>query len=145
MAKDKDRSKGGQPTKYKKKYCDEIIELSSKGWHFCEIASHWRVAEETLNAWARNIEEFAEAKAIAKTVAKSYWLGELKDVAKGGDFQVGRAPALIFKLKACYGLRDRDPNVTKISTDTPQGDAIFNFQTVADSNYKPPELGGVDE
>ncbi len=126
--------------KYKPEYCDEIIELSASGMHFCEIAGKWRIAEETLNEWAREIPEFSEAKAIAKTVAKAYWLGELKDVAKGGDFQVGRAPALIFKLKACYGLRDKDPNVTKISTETPQGDTVFNFETIPDSDYEPPTL-----
>jgi hypothetical protein len=129
-------------TKYKDEYCDKIIELSAQGMHFCEIAGQWRVAEETLNEWARSIPEFSEAKAIAKTVAKAYWLGELKDVAKTGDFQVGRAPALIFKLKACYGLRDKDPNITKISTETPKGDTVFNFETVPDSNYEPPELDG---
>ena len=137
MTKKQPKKAHGRPSKYKPEYCDEIIELSAQGFHFCEIAGRWRIAEETLNAWAREMEDFAEAKAIAKTVAKAYWLGELKEVAIEGDFQIGRSPALIFKLKACYGLRDRDPNVTNIKADAPTGDVSFNFETIPDSTYVP--------
>lgn len=67
----------GRKTKYKKKYCKEILEKADLGWPIWKIAYHWGVTEDTLRRWRDTYVQFEEAYALAKLGKKVYWHDEL--------------------------------------------------------------------
>lgn len=94
----------GRPSKYDPKYCDEMIEFMAKGYTYTSFAGHIRVSRETLDAWAREHDEFSDAKRIAQAAAEkeintmglllargkiqgnsAAWWGLAKNVAKWSD------------------------------------------------------------
>lgn len=58
-------AKRGRPTKYKKKYCEEVIELSKQGYFDSMIYAEWGISKETYYAWKREHPEFKEAADVA--------------------------------------------------------------------------------
>jgi len=54
----------GQPTKYRKKYCEELIDHMSQGYSFGSFAGKILVNRDTLFEWANKHKEFSDAKEI---------------------------------------------------------------------------------
>lgn len=63
----------GRPTKYDKKYCEEVIELGMAGKSLAQMASHFDVARSTIDQWAEDYAEFSEALNRAKVHAQAWW------------------------------------------------------------------------
>lgn len=53
------------PTKYDKKYCDQLIEFMGQGKSFKAFAGHINVERQTLYNWCADYPEFKQAKGIA--------------------------------------------------------------------------------
>jgi len=76
---------GGRPTKYRKEYCEQVVEWGklgkSKTWIACEIG----VLRETLEEWGSKHTEFSVALRRAKQAEQKYWedLGEQHIVTPG--------------------------------------------------------------
>jgi hypothetical protein len=59
-------NKGGQPTKYRPAYIDEVKDFMGQGYSISAFAGHVGVSRETVYEWERTIPEFAEALDIAR-------------------------------------------------------------------------------
>lgn len=67
----------GRKSKYKKKYCKEILKLVDQGMALYQVAYHWGVTEDTMRRWRDTYVDFAEAYELAKLGKKCYWHTEL--------------------------------------------------------------------
>lgn len=83
-------------TSYKPDYCNEIIECLAKGHSIAAFAGEIGVAASTVYKWITDIEEFAQAYAIAKAKAIRFWETKLIEIADSGK---GNVTAIIFGLK----------------------------------------------
>jgi AcrR family transcriptional regulator len=79
----------GQPTKYTKAKCAEIIEAGKLGMSVPEMASELDVARATLYNWADNHKEFLDAFKRAQDEAEAYWARHLRNglVKAPAEFQ----------------------------------------------------------
>lgn len=119
---------GGAPTKYKKEYCEEIIEyfriepyetktqqeffsdgslkservviIPTKFPTFQDFADSIGVHIDTLNEWCKKHEEFSEAYARAKQLQEKIWL------INGMNGQYNSQFAIFFG-KNCLGYKDK--------------------------------------
>lgn len=92
------RNVGGAPSKYNEAYCDAIVAHAHGGGSLTAFAATLLVSRRTLNIWADAHPEFAEAMAIAKAIACSWYEERLRNIVdgKGGP---GSAQTVIFALK----------------------------------------------
>jgi len=67
--------------KYKKKYCQDVIEHMSTGKSFMTFAGVIGVAESTINKWASDFPEFGEAKDIGFSMRNKVVEEKLLDAA----------------------------------------------------------------
>lgn len=137
----------GRPTKYKKKYCDELIEwfdnppsepLYKRTFYsngvmkseelidrpidfptFQGFAHYIGVHVDTLNAWCKEHEEFSEAYAHAKMMQEDIWLRESMAGRYNPQF------AKFFGIN-CLNYHDKVEQETKIT------DFSFRFDDMPD-------------
>lgn len=89
---------GGRPTKYKKEYCQGLIDHMSQGNSFETYGNKIDVCYETLYAWVREKKEFSEAKRKGEAkslewyenLAKGQMTGTLRRTAKETVYPDGR-------------------------------------------------------
>lgn len=63
----------GRPSKYKKEYCEMLIEHMSKGLSFESFAAIPRVCDDTLREWEKVNPDFSAAKKIAFQLNRLFW------------------------------------------------------------------------
>lgn len=63
-----------RPTKYKKTYCDEMIELGKQGYLPVQLCAKWRVSKGTFKNWRNKNPEFENAYYRYITVVEDYYL-----------------------------------------------------------------------
>lgn len=68
----------GRPTKYDKKYCDEIIDFMAEGGSVTEFAVEIGVSKSTVYLWADTHPEFSDALTRAQEVGEAYWARQLR-------------------------------------------------------------------
>ncbi len=76
MTEKKDKPEGyvfGRPTKYKKEYCEQLIEWMREGRSFWTFASTVPCTIETLSEWCRVHPEFSEAKRLGRVHEQKWW------------------------------------------------------------------------
>lgn len=64
---------GGQPTKYKIEYCDQLIEHMEKGFSFESFGGKIRVCSKTLYNWSDTFPEFLQAKRMGENASRLFW------------------------------------------------------------------------
>lgn len=103
--KKKTKSRAGRPTKYKKEYCQGLIDHMSQGWGFETYAAVINVNPDTLYEWAKVHPEFSEAKKVAfvKSQMKFEQIGMAAMLGKIKNFQ----PSVwVFTMKNRFGWSD---------------------------------------
>lgn len=110
-----------RPTKYKKAYCDEIIEFFDKDAKtggkattfptFQRFARSIGVCVDTLNEWCRVHPEFSEAFKAAKEMQEAIWLENSMDGSYNAQF------AKFFGVN-CFGGQYKDKQDMDIKADT---------------------------
>lgn len=98
------KSKGGRPSKFKKKYCKEIIEhCSQEARSFASWCAKERIARSTFNKWKDEIPEFSEACDIAAQLGQEF-LEKLALSSAAGTKQGQKMNAgmIQFMLKSRY-------------------------------------------
>src|SRR5690554_3090575 len=110
----KNKSNVGRPTKYKKAYCQALLDHLKEGASIASFAASIDVARCTINEWASVHTEFSEALKAGKAKCAAWWETQLRRIAlEGGG--TGSSTAVIFGLKnmAAEDWRDKqDPKVT---------------------------------
>ena len=95
----------GRPTKYKKRYCEDVIEHMKNGASFNSFAAKIEVSDSRIREWKKRYPEFREACNIAQKGSLDWWenfamqaaTGRLYDKAHKGKYdkhntgKIGRA------------------------------------------------------
>lgn len=97
----------GAPSKYQQRYCSEIILWCKSGNTFDSFAHHIGVTIVTIHNWAKEFEEFRDAKATAKAEAENviYRIGLM---GMNGKIKGFNALTHMFYLKARFGWRENE-------------------------------------
>ena len=96
----------GAPTKYRKKYCEEFVELSHEGKTNAQIAAHWGVDRDSLDNWARANPPFFGALKKGKTALEAWFTNFGMNIA-GGKMPKANVTAYIWLSKNCIDWRDK--------------------------------------
>jgi hypothetical protein len=113
---------GGRPTKYKKEYCEDLIEHMAQGFSFHSFGGKLLVSARVLFDWLDRHPEFQEAKAVGEYACMYFW--EKTGIAgTHGKIKGFQQASFIFNMKARfakYGWRDipEDPDKLKSSDRT---------------------------
>ena len=67
------KRKAGQPTKYRKEFCQIIMDIGTDGGWMCEMAEACDVHRNTFDNWAEDHPEFLEALTRAKQKAQAWF------------------------------------------------------------------------
>lgn len=66
-------TKVGRPTKYRKEFCEELIEHMREGYSFDSFCANVPCRREVLYRWLARYPAFSHAKAIGCELALKYW------------------------------------------------------------------------
>ena len=103
----------GRPTKYKKEYCDKLIEHIGGGLSFESFAGLIGVSRDSIYAWAEKNPEFSDAKKVAEAKGRIFWekvgragiLDQLDKITGKSNAKFNHI-AWIFLMKNRFGWRD---------------------------------------
>ena len=110
-------AKIGRPSKYKKKFCNMLIDHMSKGFSFESFAGVAKVNQDTLHEWKKVHREFSEAKNIASGISMLWWerigiaamIGQ-EIMLNGKKQKININTAMwIFNMKNRFGWSDNRP------------------------------------
>lgn len=68
----------GRPTKYKKEYCQRIVDAMSEGKSVLQFCAEQGVSKSSVYLWAQQHDEFSDALSRGKELGEAYWEGELQ-------------------------------------------------------------------
>jgi hypothetical protein len=116
-------SLGGQPTKYRKEYCEEVIKLGAAGKSMAQMAVHLNVDRITLRNWSKVHDEFFTALSRAKELSQAWW----EEAGQRGLDMQGFNAGLYNKIVSArfrddYG--DRTETTVRTSDDAAEGEFI---------------------
>jgi hypothetical protein len=112
----------GRPSKYKKEFCQKLIDFMAKGFSFEAFSGHIEVNQDTLHEWAKRHPDFSEAKDMAFAKNREFWeaLGingiHNESWHQGGSKSLN-ASVWIFNMKNRFKWRDRVEHSGGIETD----------------------------
>jgi hypothetical protein len=109
--------KMGRPTKYKKEYCELLIEHGKQGHTLESFAATIGVDRDTLKEWAKTHPEFSAAKKRYKDF-QQLTLEKIGLAGMTGKLQRFNSTAWIFMMKNCCGWRDKKEIEVQESLDT---------------------------
>ncbi len=136
----------GRPTKYKKKYCEEVIEHMKNGASFTSFAAKIGVPRETINRWEKKHEEFRLACKTAEEKSQQWWenfamqsaTGRLFDPVHKGKYDKHNAGMIQFIMKQRFY---RDYNKAPVQEIKIEGDKGVEFKL----SYDPKSVKDKDE
>jgi hypothetical protein len=113
------KNQGGRPSKYKKEYCESLVDHMAKGFSFASFAGLVGVCEDTLFEWADAHSEFDEAKSRAFAKCQLFWEQMGSDGAwnfSGEGSKNLNTTYWIFNMKNRFKWRDKhaDEHDTKV-------------------------------
>lgn len=102
---EKTRRSPGQPTKYKAKYCQMLIDHMAKGFSFESFAAEIGTHRDTLYEWTKKHERFSDAHKSGQDQCRKWWerAGHAGMMGKVKNFN---ASVWIFSMKNRHGWRD---------------------------------------
>lgn len=109
------KSNAGRPTKYAKKYCDEVIETGKQGLSVEAFAGKIGVCKQTVYTWQERHPEFLDACKRAEAARQHFWeqMGIAGTVGKIRGF---KPDSWRFNMKNRFGWRDRIEHSGEIAT-----------------------------
>lgn len=105
LSEKRQKNKGGRPTKYKRRYCNVVVRLMSKGYSKRVVAGELRISRETLYSWGRKNAEFLDSIERGETASQLYW-EEIGMLAVMGKIKGFKSSAWIYIMKSRFGWRD---------------------------------------
>lgn len=119
--------KVGRPSKYKKEYCQQIIECGKRGDTLVHFACDIGVVKDTLNEWASVHPEFSDALKVCKQENEKYWINLAKNRANGQQSR-GSDILIKFMLSSSHGYREKTDVVQEVTADvTTKSTVDINF------------------
>lgn len=93
----------GRPSKYKKEYCQQLIDHMSQGFSYYSFAGLLGVCRDSLYQWEMDYPAFSYSKKIAFDKCLLHWETVGFQILRGK----GSAATWIFNMKARFGYRDQ--------------------------------------
>jgi hypothetical protein len=118
---------GGRPTKYKKRYCEDVIEHMKNGASFTSFAAKIQVADSRIRDWKKRHPEFRAACNIAEKRSQDWWenfamqsaTGRLYDKVHKGKYDRHNPGMIQFIMKQrFYRDYNRAPHADKAEEKT---------------------------
>lgn len=130
----------GRPTKYKKRYCEDVIEHMKNGASFNSFAAKIEVDDSQIRRWKQKYPEFYTACKIAEKKSLEWWenfamqaaTGRLHDPAHKGKYKYHNVGMIQFIMKQRF-YRDYNKQAY-VAPDDKQNDFNFNI------SYDPKKL-----
>lgn len=114
----KPKHAGGRPTKYRKEYCQRIVELGQNGDNpLVSLACELTVAKSTVQDWFEAFPEFGASYQTAKAACEQFWLNLSKNRASGSQV-TGSDTMIKFMLSAAHGYREKTDVTSEINQTT---------------------------
>lgn len=106
MATKKKANPVGRPTKYKKEYCQKLIDHMAQGYSYESFAGVVKTNRDTIYHWESIHPAFSDAKKIASAQCMLFWekMGMAGTVGKLKNFST---PMWIFNMKNRFKWADR--------------------------------------
>lgn len=92
----------GRPTKYKKEYCQQLIEHMGQGLSFESFAGTISVTDRVLYNWLDKHPDFLQAQKIGKHKCMIFW-EKIGVAGAAGKIQNFNAATWIFNMKNRFG------------------------------------------
>ena len=89
---------GGRPSKYKKAFCDVVLQVGEEGGTLIEMAEACDVHRETIREWQEKHPEFSDAVKRAEQKSQAWWVNVGKK-ATLGEVDNFNATSFIFNMK----------------------------------------------
>lgn len=101
---------GGQPTKYRHEYCEQLIKHMSEGLSFESFAGTIGTHRDTLYEWCKVHEKFSDAKKQGRDISLLWWekIGRAAVAGKVAGFS---AAAWIFSMKNKHMWVDKTESI----------------------------------
>jgi len=133
----------GRPTKYKKRYCEDVIEHMKNGASFNSFAAKIEVSDSRIRDWKKRFPEFQEACDIAAKRSLEWWenfamqaaTGRLYDKAHKGKYDKHNTGMIQFIMKQRFY---RDYNKAPYTAPEDQNKQEMEFKI----SYDPKDLKG---
>ena len=101
------KAKVGRPSKYKKDYCEQLIEHMAKGFSFESFAGKIRTTYRSLYTWTEKHDEFLQAKEIGQAANRLFWEDlSLKQFMKEFKDHPFNNVVWVFAMKNIHGWSD---------------------------------------
>jgi hypothetical protein len=98
----------GRPTKYKKEYCQMLIDKMSEGFSVEAFCGSISINKDTFYEWVKRYPEFSDAKRQGLVKSQMWWEEQAKKHMflphQGGSFN---SSVWIFNMKNRFGWRDQ--------------------------------------
>lgn len=115
----------GRPTKYKKRYCQDLIDHMSQGYSFESFAGLIGTTKDTIYAWSRKHKEFSDAKKAGTEASRMFWermavdnlINSTETRGKSSSSKSLNSTVWIFNMKNRFGWRDRVENFDRDDID----------------------------
>ena len=129
--------KFGAPTKFKPEYCQMLIDHMTKGYSFEAFAGRIGTSKRILYIWAKENDDFFQAKEIGFEKSRFYWETLANSAAMGrpyirydeDDKEIGHYQAnttlVVFNLKNRFPSEWRDRHEIHASADAPPETALL--------------------
>ena len=101
------RENEGHPTKYRKEFCERLINHMAHGFSFESFAGLLQCSKQSLYSWSEDHEEFMDAKDVGTQRSRLFWESLGIEAAKG-KIPNFNASVWIFNMKNRFGWRDRE-------------------------------------
>ncbi len=102
----------GRPSKYKEEYCQELIEMMSRGMLDVQIYAHWDISKDTFYSWKREHKEFLSAYSIGHAKCEAYYVLKAQERIEQGDDKGFKYYISLMNNKFGWGKDDRDSRTT---------------------------------
>lgn len=113
----------GRPTKYRKEYCQKLIDHMKQGYSYETFGTVIKVASSNLYEWEKKHKDFREAKKIAFNECQLFW-EKMGMGGTAGKLRGFNPAGWIFNMKNRFKWTDRqeigideDANTIKLSYD----------------------------
>jgi len=98
-----DKRPTGRPSKYERRYCEEVVADMADGFSLTAFAGKIGVSRSTINEWIDQFPEFSEAVSRAKAARLRKWEEMGHKIADKGTGGPGGATMVVFGLKNMGG------------------------------------------
>ncbi len=102
----------GQPTKYRKEMCEEVIPLLKQGASIEEIGLELDVGYSTIYDWMKAHPEFSEAIKKGREFSKAWWMKSGRMQLENKDFSY---TGWYMNMKNRFGWKDKQEQTIEIS------------------------------